>query len=126
MYYGKRNTYHFRERDTILIKLKNGVSLKEIAQKIDKDPTSISKEIKKIIDAVKAIPSDIVSLDEFYFKQIFPRVVIKRKNQIILIIENENIKENKKFITNPLFNTHIDYKVRKTMFTCKVGILINK
>lgn len=35
------------ERDTILIELKQGTSLKEIAQKISKDPTSISKEIKK-------------------------------------------------------------------------------
>ncbi len=35
------------QRDTILIEIKKGTSLKEIAEKVGKDPTSISKEIRK-------------------------------------------------------------------------------
>lgn len=35
------------DRDTILIEIKKNTSLKEIAIKINKDPTSISKEVKK-------------------------------------------------------------------------------
>ncbi len=35
------------ERDTILIEIKKGTSLKDIANKIGKDPTSVSKEIRK-------------------------------------------------------------------------------
>lgn len=35
------------QRDTILIEIKKGATLNEIAQKIGKDPTSVSKEIRK-------------------------------------------------------------------------------
>lgn len=35
------------QRDTILIEIKKGTFLKEIARKIGKDPTSVSKEIRK-------------------------------------------------------------------------------
>lgn len=35
------------QRDTILIEIKKGTKLNEIARKIGKDPTSISKEIRK-------------------------------------------------------------------------------
>ncbi len=42
---GKHMT--LEQRDTILIEIKKGTSLKEIAEKVGKDPTSISKEIRK-------------------------------------------------------------------------------
>ncbi len=125
-YKDKFGDFYDEIKKEINLEIRELAKRKHLKQNDKAIASSSGYKIKKIIDAVKAIPSDIVSLDEFDFKQIFPRAVIKRKDQIILIIGNENIKGNKKFITNPLFNTHIDYKVRKTMFTCKVGIVINK
>lgn len=125
-YKDKYGDFYDEIKKQINLEIRKLAKRKHLKQNDKAIASSSGYKIKKIIDAVKTIPSDIASLDESDFKLIFPRAVIKKKDQIILIVGNENIEGNKKFITNPLFNTHVDYKVRKTMFTCKVGIMINK
>ena len=82
--------------------------------------------IKKIMDAVKRIPAELTSIDDFDFRQVFPRAIIKSKDYVFLVMGNQNIEGIKKNQLIPTFETSVDYKVRKTMFKCKIGILINK
>ena len=50
---------------------------------------------------------------------------VYNRNKLVFIIGNDDISKLPKKI-NPQFQTSIEYKIRKTTFTCKFGIYINK
>ena len=61
--------------------------------------------IKKIMDAVKKIPSEFDSIDDFDFRQVFHRAIIKNKDYVFLVMGNPNIEGIKKNQLIPKFET---------------------
>lgn len=106
----------------------NIIELTKIKMKIQSDLLlldSAEARANDIITAIKKTPAEINSIEDFDFKSIFSRAVVKNKEHLIFLIGNSDAsKINLK--QTPLFTSKVEYMIRRTKCILNFGIIINK
>ena len=85
----------------------------------------IKTRVDEIINIFDSFPIDFETLEGIDYRKLFKKVIVYNRDQLLFIIGNDdvsNIPKNPKSI----FNDTVEYRIRKTTFTCKFGIYINK
>lgn len=80
---------------------------------------------REIIKQLKKISQNLESLDNIDFKSILKTVIVINRNELVFLVGSENVSHLPKKLL-PLFETSCEYKIRKTRYTYKAGIYINK
>lgn len=83
-------------------------------------------EANNIIEKLERQPDDPNEIEESPFKMFFKRCVIVNKEFIYFVIGNEELQNPQLNPKNLLYTGIHTYKVRKTEFKTKYGIIINK
>ncbi len=86
---------------------------------------SAENRASKIISLIRKLPSKLESIEDLNFRDILSRVIVKSKDQIWFIIGNDNVT-NVSLKSKSIFNSKVEYMVRKTKFTLNFGVIINR
>lgn len=79
----------------------------------------------EIIRELKMIPENLESIENIDFKKILKRLVVINRNKLVFIVGSENIS-NLPNSFETIFNSTLQYRIRKTYYICNFGIYINK
>lgn len=87
--------------------------------------TSITPEdrINHVLKALKG-HSKIDSIDDINFKEVFSKIIVYKRDQLVFVIGSPDCSKIKKK-PKTIFNGTIEYKQRSTIFKAEFGICIN-
>jgi hypothetical protein len=108
-------------KEQIVIKTKDKMKIQSSLLLSD----SAESRANQIISKIRSTPAEIDSIDDFDFRGIFSRVIVKNKEHLIFVIGNDNVSDLK-LTFKTLFNSKVEYKVRRTTCISNFGILINR
>lgn len=125
----KLNSMHDEFAEALKKEIENNIiELTKAKMKLQSDlllTDSAESRANEIITAIKKTPAEINSIEDFDFKNIFSRAVVKNKEHLIFLIgDSDASKINIK--ATPLFSSKIEYMVRRTKCVLNFGIIINK
>lgn len=86
---------------------------------------SADDKAREIIKELKKIPENIESIENIDFKKILKRLIVINRNKLVFIVGSDDIS-NLPSSFETIFNSTLQYKIRKTYYTCAFGIYINK
>ena len=117
--------YNNELRTSILEELTKVTQEKNFIEMTIPTDEAINRQVSEIMEILDSCPVEITSIDSNSYRKLFKKVIVYNRNKLVFIIGNDDISKLPKKI-NPQFQTSIEYKIRKTTFTCKFGIYINK
>lgn len=79
----------------------------------------------RIITLLRKLPSKIDTIEDINFKEIISRVIVKSRDHIWFVIGNNDV-EKVSLKSKSIFNSKIEYTVRKTKNELNFGIIINR
>ena len=86
---------------------------------------SVDSKAIEIINLIKKLSAEIKSIDDFDFRVIFKRLIIKSKDHLLFILGNYDVSKVD-LKRKPIFNSKVEYYVRRTKYTTNFGIIINR
>ena len=117
--------YNNELRTSILEELTKVTQEKNFIEMTIPTEEAIDRQVNEIMEILDSCPVEVTSIDSSSYRKLFKKVIVYNRNKLVFIIGNDDISKLPKKI-NPQFQTSIEYKIRKTTFTCKFGIYINK
>lgn len=117
--------YNNELRTSILEELTKVTQEKNFIEMTIPTEEAINRQVNEIMEILDSCPVETTSIDSNSYRKLFKKVIVYNRNKLVFIIGNDDISKLPKKI-NPQFQTSIEYKIRKTTFTCKFGIYINK
>lgn len=117
--------YNNELRTSILEELTKVTQEKNFIEMTIPTEEAINRQVNEILEILDSCPVEVTSIDSSSYRKLFKKVIVYNRNKLVFIIGNDDISKLPKKI-NPQFQTSIEYKIRKTTFTCKFGIYINK
>ena len=117
--------YNNELRTSILEELTKVTQEKNFIEMTIPTEEAINRQVNEIMEILDSCPVEVTSIDSSSYRKLFKKVIVYNRNKLVFIIGNDDISKLPKKI-NPQFQTSIEYKIRKTTFTCKFGIYINK
>ncbi len=117
--------YHEAIKEELLIELSNLTKEKNILENKILTMETANEKANEVIRELKKIPKNLESLTNINFRSILKRMIVINRNELIFVVGSEDLSHLPKKLV-PQFNLTQDYMIRKTRFTCKCGIFINK
>lgn len=85
---------------------------------------SAEARTRNVIKAFNSVPSKIESFDQFDFKSLYSRAIVKTKSEVILVIGNSDVSKLPLTIEGEL-KVSIKYRVKITDYVINFGVYVN-